>query len=156
MRRRSAHLTRVLIESVSSYSPYKGARLNYKRDYDTTPIVNVDLHTLIDIRIAIGTLYKRKELTNQEMLMLKYVMLDGRLSRRDISNMIQKDEGYYIDQRTISRRLDNAYFRISKELGFEFADSRVFKMVAKQRGYPPPYILSEEEIDKVQQIMEKV
>lgn len=70
--------------------------------------------------------------------------------------MIQKDEGYYIDQRTISRRLDNAYFRISKELGFEFADSRVFKMVAKQRGYPPPYILSEEEIDKVQQIMEKV
>ena len=155
-RKRSAHLCRVLVESVSSYSPYKGGKLNYVRDYDSNPIVNVDIITKIDIERAIKILHERKEISDQELLMLRYVALDGRLSRRDISKMIEKDMGYYVDQRTISRRLESAYLKIAKYLGWEFSDSRIFKMVARQLGYPAPYLLNEEEIDKIVQIMEKV
>jgi hypothetical protein len=145
-----------MIEGISSFSEYKGARLSYIREYDPSPQINVDLVTKIDIEWAIAELYKRRELSEQELLMLKYVMLDGRLSRRDISKMIEKDQGYYVDQRTISRRLDSAYQKIAKFLGFEYSDSRIFKMVAKQYGRPSPYILSDDEIDKVQTIMERV
>jgi len=88
--------------------------------------------------------------------MLRYVMLDGRLSRRDISAMIQKEEGYYVDQRTVSRRLETAYFKISRFLGYEYQDGRLFKMVAKKLGRPYPYILSDDEIEAYQQIMERV
>jgi hypothetical protein len=156
MRKRSAHLTRSLIEGISTFSPYKGGRLSYVREYDPTPQINVDLTTKIDIEKAIHDLYKEGQLSYQEMLMLQYVMLDGRLSRRDISAMIQKDQGLYIDQRTISRRLGSAYLKIAKRLGFEYSDSRIFKMVAKQLGRPSPYILSDDEIDKMQQLMERV
>jgi hypothetical protein len=110
----------------------------------------------MDIERAIKILHQRKELSNQELKMLSYVMSDGRLSRRDISAMIKEDYNENIDQRTISRRLDSAYWKISRFLGFEYSDGRVFKMVARQKGYPPPYILSDDEIDKCQQIMERV
>jgi len=156
MRKRSAHLCRVLIEGVSSYSPYRGGRLSYKREYDPTPMINVDLTTKMDIEVAVKTLQKRGQISKQEIQMLRYVMMDGRLSRRDISKMIQEEEGYYVDQRTISRRLDSAYQKIAKELGFEYSDGRVFKMIARARGYPPPYILSDDEIDKIQQIWERI
>lgn len=156
MRKRSAHLTRLMIEGVSNYSAYKGGRLNYVRDYDPDPNINIDLTTKMDIDRAIKILYERKELSLQEIQMLRYVMADGRLSRRDISKMIQEEEGYYVDQRTISRRLESAYGKIAKFLGFEYSDSRIFKMVAKQWGRPYPYILSDDEIDKVQTIMERV
>lgn len=156
MRKKSAHLTRLMIEGISNYSPYKGGRLNYIREYDPDPNINVDLTTKIDIDRAIDILYRRKELSDQEIQMLRYVMADGRLSRRDISKMIQEEEGYYVDQRTISRRLETAYSKISKFLGFEYSDSRIFRMVAKQMGRPYPYILSDDEIDKIQTIMERV
>jgi hypothetical protein len=145
-----------MIEGISNYSPYKGGRLNYIREYDPDPNINVDLTTKIDIDRAIDILYRRKELSDQEIQMLRYVMADGRLSRRDISKMIQEEEGYYVDQRTISRRLETAYSKISKFLGFEYSDSRIFRMVAKQMGRPYPYILSDDEIDKIQTIMERV
>jgi hypothetical protein len=156
MRKRSAHLTRILIENIYTYSPYKGAKLAYQRDYDPVPQINVDLITMLDITRTIKRLKKRNELSNQEIQMLRYVMMDGRLSRRDISAMIQKEEGYYVDQRTISRRLESAYWKISKELGFEYSDSRMFQIIAKKMGKPEPYILSDDEIDKVQQVMERV
>lgn len=156
MRKRSAHLTRLTIEGASSFSAYKGGRLNYIRDYDPDPTINVDLTAKMDIDRAIKILYSRHELTKQEIQMLAYVMLDGRLSRRDISKMIQDQEGTYVDQRTVSRRLDSAYNKISKFLGYEYSDSKVFKMVAKKKGYPYPYILSDEEIEQYQQIMERI
>ena len=156
MRKKSAHLTRMLIEGISGFSPYKGGRLSYVREYDPSPMIMVDLTTKMDIEWAINTLFRRKELSKQEIQMLRYVMLDGRLSRRDISAMIEKEEGYSIDQRTISRRLESAYWKISRFLGFEYGDGRVFKMVARQKNYPPPYILSDEEIEAAQQIMERV
>lgn len=156
MKRRSAHLTRILIENVYTYSEYRGAKLSYTREYEPNPQISVDIITKIDLEIAIKTLYKRKELSKQELQMLQYVMLDGRLSRRDISAMIQKEEGYYVDQRTISRRLESAYWKISKELGFEYSDNRMFQILAKKLGHPDPYILDEEEIDKAQQIWERV
>ena len=156
MRKRSAHLTRILIENIYTYSAYKGAKLAYQRDYDPVPQINVDLITMLDITRTIKNLRKRKELSNQEVQMLRYVMMDGRLSRRDISAMIQKEEGYYVDQRTISRRLESAYWKISKELGFEYSDSRMFQIIAKKMGKPEPYILNDDEIEKVQQIMERV
>lgn len=156
MRKRSAHLTRVLIEGMSSFSPYKGGRLSYVREYDPSPMINVDLVTHMDIMRAIKTLYRRGELSKQEIQMLSYVMLDGRLSRRDISAMIEKDTGFYVDQRTISRRLETAYLKIAKFLGFEYSDSRVFKIAARKMGKPYPYILSDDEIDKMQQIWERI
>jgi len=156
MRKRSAHLCRMLIEGISSYSPYKGGRLSYVRDYDPSPQIMVDLTTKMDIEWAIRTLSERGELSKQEIQMLNYVMSDGRLSRRDISAMIKEELGYSVDQRTISRRLESAYWKISRFLGFEYGDGRVFKMVARQKGYPPPYILSDDEIDKCQVIMERV
>jgi len=156
MKKKSSHLTRVLIEGVSNFSPYKGGRLSYVREYDPAPMINVDLTTKIDIERAIDILFKRGELNKQEIQMLNYVMSDGRLSRRDISAMIEKEEGYYVDQRTISRRLESAYLKISRFLGFEYSDGRIFKMIAKKLGYPPPYLLSDEEIEKFQQIMERV
>ena len=156
MRKKSSHLTRVLIEGISNFSPYKGGRLSYVREYDPAPMINVDLTTKIDIERAIDILFKRGELNKQEIQMLNYVMSDGRLSRRDISAMIEKEEGYYVDQRTISRRLESAYLKISRFLGFEYSDGRIFKMIAKKLGYPPPYLLSDEEIEKFQQIMERV
>lgn len=156
MRKKSAHLTRVLIEGISNFSPFKGGRLSYVRDYDPAPMINVDLTTKLDIERAIKILFKRGELSKQEIQMLRYVMSDGRLSRRDISAMIQKEEGYYVDQRTISRRLESAYFKIGRFLGFEYSDGRIFKMIAKKLGYPAPYLLSDEEIEKFQQIMERV
>jgi DNA polymerase III delta prime subunit len=119
-------------------------------------MIQVDLTSKMDIDRAINILYARKELTKQEVQMLFYVMSDGRLSRRDISAMIKEDYGYNIDQRTISRRLESAYWKIQKFLGSEYSDSKIFKMVAKSKGYPSPYILSDEEIDKAQAIMERV
>jgi hypothetical protein len=156
MRKKSSHLTRVLIEGISNFSPYKGGRLSYVREYDPAPMINVDLTTKIDIERAIDILFKRGELNKQEIQMLNYVMSDGRLSRRDISAMIEKEEGYYVDQRTISRRLESAYLKISRFLGFEYSDGRIFKMIAKRLNYPPPYLLSDEEIEKYQQTMERV
>lgn len=156
MRKRSAHLTRVLIESISSFSAYKGGKLAYKREYDPNPMVNVDITTKMDIEVAIKKLYASGMLSDQELQMLRYVMLDGRLSRRDISKMIQEKEGYYVDQRTISRRLDSAYQKIAKSLGWEYSDGRVFKMIAKARGHPYPYILSDDDIDKIQVIWERI
>ena len=156
MKKRSAHLTRVLIEGISNFSPYKGGRLSYVREYDSQPMIQIDLATKMDIERAIKILYKRRELSKQEIQMLRYVMSDGRLSRRDISAMIEKDEGFYVDQRTISRRLESAYLKISRFLGFDYSDGRVFKMVARKLGYPPPYLLSDEEIEKYQSIMERV
>lgn len=155
-RKRSAHLTRTLIEGMSSFSPYKGARLNYTREYDPAPTINVDITIKMDIERAIKILWQRKELSEQEIKMLQYVMLDGRLSRRDISAMIQAEEGMYVDQRTISRRLESAYFKISKFLGFEYSDSRLYQMIAKRMGKPYPYILDDEEIESIQQIWERV
>lgn len=155
-RKKSAHLTRQLIEGMSSYSPYKGAKLNYAREYDPTPTINVDIVTKMDIERAMKILWQRKEISAQEIKMLNYVMLDGRLSRRDISAMIQSDEGVYVDQRTISRRLESAYFKISKFLGFEYGDNRMYQMIAKRMGKIYPYILSDEEIEKIQIIWERV
>lgn len=163
MKRKSAHLTRTLIEGISSFSAYKGARLKYVREYDPSPTINVDLITKIDLDRAIKYLYRTGDLSEQEIQMLHYVMMDGRLSRRDISAMIAKEHGYYVDQRTISRRLNSAYRKISKYLGFEYSDSKLFRMIAK-RGCPNlnipsrpyPYILNDDEIDKVLQIMERV
>lgn len=161
-KRRSAHLCRTYVEGLSSYSPYRGQKLLYIRDYDPSPMVNVDLITKMDIEVAIKTLYGRGELSDQEVLMLQYVALDGRLSRRDISKMIEKEMGYYVDQRTISRRLESAYFKIAKYLGFEYQDSRIFRMVAKKGAgkleidpKPTPYILNDEEQDKVITVMER-
>lgn len=155
-RKRSAHLTRMIVEGISGYSPYKGGRISYVREYDPDPMIHVDLISKIDIDRAIKILYERRELSKQEVQMLRYVMADGRLSRRDISAMIRDEYGYTIDQRTISRRLETAYGKISSFLGFDYSDSRVFKMVAKMRGFPPPYILSDEDIDKAQAVMERV
>jgi len=152
----SAHLTRLLVEGISSYSPYHGARLFYVRGYDPVPITNVDLTSKMDLEKAISELHKSHEISDQELMMLKYVISDGRLSRRDISLMIKEEEGYWIDQRTISRRLDTAYQKIQKYLGFEYSDARVFKMIAKKWGRPEPYILSDEEIDKIQQIWSRL
>lgn len=156
MRKKSAHLTRLLIEGISNYSAYKGGKLSYTREYDPSPMINVDLVSKMDIDRAIKILYERKELSKQEVEMLQIVMLDGRLSRRDISAMVKEEFGYDIDQRTVSRRLGSAYWKIQRFLGFEYSDGRVFKMVAKQKGYPAPYILSDDEIDKAQTIMERI
>lgn len=155
-RKRSAHLMRIIIEGSSGYSPYRGAQLAYQRDYDSNPMINVDLTSRIDVNRAIEILFKRGELSKQECLMLIYVMMDGRLSRRDISKIIEKEHGYFIDQRTISRRLETAYFKISKFLGFEYSDGRMFKMVARAKGHPDPYILNDEDIERTQQIWERV
>jgi hypothetical protein len=156
MRKRSSHLTRQLIEGMSSYSPYKSAKLNYAREYDPSPTINVDAITRLDIMRAIKILWDNKELSEQEVKMICYVMLDGRLSRRDISAMIKESDGVYVDQRTISRRLESAYSKISKFLGFEYKDERLFQMVAKRMGKPYPYILSDDEIVEVQQRWERV
>lgn len=156
MPKRSAHLTRTIIEGLYSYSPYRGGQLTYKSEYDPQPQIAVDLISKIDIHRAIRALWDRKELSKQEIQMLLYVLSDGRLSRRDISAMIAKDEGLYVDQRTISRRLESAYYKISKYLGFEFSDQRLYRMVAKKRGRPYPYILSDQEIDDVQAVWERI
>jgi hypothetical protein len=161
-KKRSAHLTRVMIEGISNYSAYKGGRLLYQKDYDPNPNINIDLITKIDLTRAMDMLHEAGDLSAQEMLMLKYVMLDGRLSRRDISAMIEKELGYFVDQRTISRRLDSAYQKIAKFLGFEYQDSKLFRMIAKKgapkleippRGYP--YILNDAEVEKVISVMER-
>lgn len=156
MRKRSAHLTRIIIEGISNFSAYKGGRLTYVKEYDPSPNINVGITERMDVHRAIKILFERNELSQQEVMMLSYVMLDGRLSRRDISAMIEKEVGYYVDQRTVSRRLETAYLKISKFLGFEYSDGRLFKMVAKKLGYPAPYLLSDDEIEKFQQIMERV
>jgi len=156
MPKKSAHLTRTIIEGLYNYSPYKGGRLTYNREYDPTPQIMVDLISRIDIHRAIKTLWEREELSKQEVQMLLYVLSDGRLSRRDISHMIQEEEGIYVDQRTISRRLESAYYKISRFLGFEFSDQRLYRMVAKKKGHPYPYILSDEEVEAVQQIWERI
>lgn len=156
MAKQSAHLLRTIIEGVYNYSAYKGSRLTYTNEYDPDPNIMVDLISTIDIRRAIKDLWDRGELSKQEIQMLLYVMADGRLSRRDISAMLQKDEGLYIDQRTISRRLESAYFKIAKYLGFEYADGRIYRMIAKKRGRPYPYILSDQEISDIQMIWERI
>lgn len=156
MPKKSAHLTRQIIEGMYNYSPYKGGRLTASREFDPNPQIMVDLITKIDIHRAIKALWQTNELSKQEVQMLLYVLADGRLSRRDISHMIQEEDGIYVDQRTISRRLESAYYKISKFLGFEFSDQRLYRMIAKKRGHPYPYILSDEEIDGVQQIWERI
>jgi hypothetical protein len=155
-RKRSAHLTRVLIEGISTYSAYRGAKLNYAREYDPLPQISLDLTTKMDLEKAISVLYRRGELSKQEVQMLKYVISDGRLSRRDISAMIKDHEGYYVGQRDVSRRLESAYWKISRYLGFEYSDSRMWQIIAKKMGKPYPYILDDLEIDKIQQIWEKI
>jgi hypothetical protein len=156
-RRRSAHLTRLLIEGVSSFSPYHGAKLAYLKEYDPCPVVNVGQVAKMDIERAIAILYRKGQLSNEELMALRYVMSDGRLSRRDISAMIERDyDGLYMDQRTVSRRLESAYLKIQKILGFEYSDARVFKMIAKRRGYPEPYLLSDEEIAGIQSAWERI
>jgi hypothetical protein len=155
-RKRSAHLTRILIEGVSTFSPYKGAKLSYARQYDPIPQISLDLTTKMDLERAITILYKRKELSKQEVQMLRYVISDGRLSRRDISAMIKDHEGYYVGQRDVSRRLESAYWKISKYLGFEYSDSRMWQIIAKKMGKPYPYILEDSEIEQIQTIWEKV
>lgn len=156
-RKRSAHLTRVLIEGISTYSPYRGARLNYQRENsESIPHVSLDLTTKMDLERAIKALYERGELSKQELQMLRYVISDGRLSRRDISAMIQEHEGYYVGQRDVSRRLESAYWKISKYLGFEYSDSRMWQIIAKKKGKMYPYILEDSEIEQVQQQWEKV
>lgn len=156
MRKRSSHLTRVLVEGISTYSAYKGAKLSYARDYDPTPQIAMDLVSKMDLERAAKILFDRGELSEQEVKMLNYVALDGRLSRRDISLMIKEQEGVFVDQRTISRRLESAYNKISKFLGWEYADSRIWQMVAKKLGYPEPYLLSDDEIEKYQQLFERI
>jgi hypothetical protein len=156
MAKKSSHLTRVLIEGISNYSPYKGGRLTYVREYDPDPQIAIDVTTKMDIHRAIKILYERKELSPQEVKMLMFVMMDGRLSRRDISAMIMAEEGTYIDQRTISRRLESAYYKIGKFLGFEYSDNRMFQMIAKRMDKPYPYILNDEEIQKAQQTWERI
>lgn len=156
MPKKSAHLTRTIIEGLYNFSPYKGGRLMYNREYDPTPQIMVDLISRIDIHRAIKALWERGELSKQEIQMLHYVLSDGRLSRRDISAMIQQEEGVYVDQRTISRRLESAYYKIAKFLGFEFSDQRLYRMIAKKRGHPYPYILSDTEIEEAQQIWERI
>lgn len=155
-RKKSAHLLRILVEGISGYSPYRGGRLTYTKEYDPTPTISVDIITKMDLHRAIKILYERGELSKQEIKMLAFVMLDGRLSRRDISAMLQKDEGIYIDQRTISRKLDSAYLKIAKFLGHEYLDERVFKMIAKKMGRPSPYILNDDEIISIQQRFERI
>lgn len=156
MVKQSAHLLRTIVEGMYNFSAYKGGRLTYTNEYDPNPNIIVDLISTIDIRRAIQDLWEKEELSKQEIQMLFYVMADGRLSRRDISAMLQKDEGLFIDQRTISRRLDSAYQKISKYLGFEYGDGRMFRMIAKKRSYPYPYILSDVEIAEIQQIWERI
>ncbi len=155
-RKKSAHLTRILVEGLSTYSAYKASKLGYARERDPIPQISLDLVTKMDLERAIKILYERGELSEQEIKMLAYVSLDGRLSRRDISAMIQEQEGIYVDQRTISRKLESAYYKIAKFLGWEYSDSRVFQMIAKKKQYPEPYILSDDEIDEAQQIFERV
>ena len=156
MAKPSAHLLRTIIEGMYNYSAYKGGRLTYTNEYDPDPNIMVDLISTIDIRRAIKALWDKGELSKQEIQMLLYVMADGRLSRRDISAMLQKDEGLYVDQRTISRRLESAYYKIAKYLGFEYADNRIFRMIAKKKGYPYPYILSDNEISEILQVWERI
>ena len=154
--KRSAHLLRTIVEGISSYSAYRGSKLTYVREFDSSPTINVDVDSKIDIEVAINRLFKRNEISLQEIQMIRYVILDGRLSRRDISAMIKEQEGYWVDQRTISRRLESAYWKIAKEAGWEYGDARLWKMIAKKKGYPPPYILSDDEIDKYQQLLERI
>jgi hypothetical protein len=133
MIKRSSHLTRLLIEGISSYSPWRGARLSYVRERDPqSTIIAIDQTSKMDIHQAIKSLWMSGELSEQEVKMLNFVMLDGRLSRRDISAIIKEKEGIYVDQRTISRRLESAYWKISKFLGWEYSDKRVFQIAAKQ------------------------
>lgn len=155
-RKRSAHLTRLLVEGVSSYSPYRGGKLNYVKEYDPNPTINVDVITKMDLERAIKILYQRGELSKQEVQMLYYVSLDGRLSRRDISAMILEQEGTFVDQRTVSRRLESAYQKISKFLGFEYQDVRVFQIAAKKMGKMYPYILDDGEIEEIQARWERI
>lgn len=152
----SAHLTRVLIEGISTYSPYRGAKLRYTREYDSSPQISLDLTTKMDLEKAIRTLYEKGELTKQELQMLQYVAADGRLSRRDISAMIKEEEGYYVGQRDVSRRLESAYLKISRHLGFEYSDSRMYQIIAKKMGKPYPHILELEEINQIQAQWEKI
>jgi hypothetical protein len=157
MIKRSAHLTRLLIEGISAYSPYRGARLSYVRERDPqSTIIAVDLTAKMDLHQAIRVLWNRGELSEQEVKMLMFVMMDGRLSRRDISAMIKEKEGLFVDQRTISRRLESAYWKISKFLGWEYQDKRMFQIIAKQMGKTYPFILSDEECRKVQEQWERV
>lgn len=157
MRKRSAHLTRLLVEGMSSYSPYRGGRLNYVKDWDEpNPTINVDLVSKMDLERAIKILFERGELSKQEVQMLAYVSLDGRLSRRDISAMIFEQEGTFVDQRTVSRRLESAYQKIAKFLGFEYQDTRVFQIAAKKLGKMYPYILTDEEIEEIQTRWERI
>lgn len=156
MAKKSAHLVRTIIEGMYTFDAYKGGRLSYAKEYDPVPQIMVDLISRIDIHRAIEELWKRGDLSKQEIQMLLYVLSDGRLSRRDISAMIQTEEGYYVDQRTISRRLESAYWKIAKFLGFEFSDQRLYRMIAKKKGRPYPYILSDAEIEQVQQTWERI
>ena len=48
-RKRSAHLLRVTVEGISTFSPYKGGQLTYLREYDPNPMISTDLTTKIDI-----------------------------------------------------------------------------------------------------------
>lgn len=156
MRKKSAHLTRQIVEGISSYSPYRGAKLTYAKEWDANPTINVDITMKMDIERAVKILWNRKELSDQEVRMLQYVMLDGRLSRRDISAMIKEEEGIDVNQRTVSRRLESAYFKISKFLGWEYQDVRLFQMIAKRSGKPYPFILSDQEIENIQNSWERV
>jgi hypothetical protein len=156
LKKRSYHLTRVIVEGISSFSPYGGGKVTYKKEFDPNPIVNVAHAEKMDIERAVKILYQQGELTKQEIRMLNYVFLDGLLSRRQISEMIQKDEGIYVDQRTISKKLVSAYGKIQKFLGGDYGDEKLFRMIGRRMGKPSPYILSDEERDKAIQTWEKI
>lgn len=156
MAKRSAHYVRLLTEGFSSYSPYHGAKLAYIKDTNDQEITNIALVEKIDLERAMTTLYRRGELTKQEVIMLCFVCLDGRLSRRDISALIEEEYGVYVDQRTISHKLESAYWKISRFLGFDYSDGRLFHMVARKLGRPEPYELTDEEIYAVQQEWERI
>jgi hypothetical protein len=51
--KRSAHLTRTIIEGLYNYSPYRGGQLTYKSEYDPQPQIAVDLISKIDVHRAI-------------------------------------------------------------------------------------------------------
>jgi DNA mismatch repair ATPase MutS len=144
------------VEGISSYSPYRAVSLGAVRGYDPTPVTNVDLTSKMDIEKAIAVLHKEGKLSDMEVLMLEYVKMDGRLSRRDISALLYDEQDIWINQRTISRKLDSAYQKIQKYLGFDYSDERVFKMIARKMNRPEPYILSDLEMEEIQQHWERI
>jgi len=75
------------------------------------PMINIDITIKMDVDRAIENLYKEGQLSKQECLMLFYVMLDGRLSRRDIFQTYRERARLLRGPAYISRRLESAYYK---------------------------------------------